>query len=290
MKKIITLELKKAFANKLFFLAIIIGCLIAIYGVYTMANYYLGMIADDKSLGASLGYKFNPRIPSFILFNCWIGMTVFTMASTLFYLAAPLLAALPYCWSYGEEKYNGYCCAIMVRSGKKQYLYAKYIAIFASGGSAFVIPQLFSIFITAAFIPTMKPPTAYDMSYGIWGGTFLADTFYEHPFLYIAFFLIIDFIFGGLLACLSFTAASVIKYKVVLTLLPFVFLLSADYLIKLLYLVPGIKYIELSPYYFLRACPAQYPFSGFAMLMWIAALFLVTISVCLIRERKIDVC
>lgn len=144
----------------------------------------------------------------------------------MYFFVFPLLVAIPYGWSYCEEKNNEYNRIIVVQSGAKTYLLSKYIAVFLSGAVAMVVPLLFNFILTAMFFPAVTPVVIYDTAYGVFGNSLMSMFYYTVPFLYVFLYICIDFVFCGFISCISFSLSSFVKYKSVVVILPlFIFLI-----------------------------------------------------------------
>ena len=228
MRNILKIELKKGLKNKFFVISLIIGLVIALWGF--LYNYYLHV--DHVELMNSLMQQDPNFIKNFVaestVFNSWIGGEAFSLASVLYFFVFPLLIAIPYGWSYAEEKSNGYVKTVVVKSGKKQYFLAKYITVFVTGGLAMVIPLVINFLLTMLVIPSITPLPEYLTSYGIVGDSLMSILYYTKPFLYVFIYLVVDFFYCGLLACIGLTASSFIKQKWVVVIIPF-FLLFGSY-------------------------------------------------------------
>ena len=169
---VLKLELKKAFKNKFFWISVVLGCLITLLSFEHMVNmYYEGMSAIS---GNSTDIIYDPHIGINTVFNCWIGGEPFSLGSSIYFFVFPLLIALPYGWSYSEERKCGYRRMMIAKTGKKKYYCAKYVAVFLSGGVAMVLPLIFNFWMTLLVVPAILPDVTMNMFYGVFGGSFLA--------------------------------------------------------------------------------------------------------------------
>lgn len=288
MKNIVRLEIRKAFQNKLFWSAVIIGAAITLLSFVYYTGLYMDQ-AQQKQAVMDTSVIFNPMTESFVLFNSWIGGEPFSMGSSIYFFAFPLLVAIPYGWSYCEEKKNGYIRDMVIRSGRTPYYFAKYIAVFLSGGAAMSIPLVFNFLMSAMIFPAVTPNVIYDTMYGVFGGSLMSILYYTAPFLYIIAYLCIDFVFGGLIACISFAMTSVIKNQVGVVAAPFFLILALHYSRRLVYTSFTVHYKEISPLFFLRPAQAAYAASWTVIIVEAVILFLVTMSVSMIWERRHEI-
>lgn len=284
------IECKKAICNKLFFWVILIGCAITMFSFFPMLQSYIRDITDFERFSQEFSYERNPLMPLKTLFNHWIGSEAVTAGSVDYFFLFPILIAIPYGWSYCMERRSGYIKNMIIRTGNYRYYLSKYIALFLSGGLAMVVPLLFNFLLMAAFIPAVTPDPYYITGYGIISSSFLSELFYTNPFLYVFLYLLVDFIYCGLIACLSFSFAVFVKNRVIVVLLPFFVLLGFDYICNsFIYTSNSVIYTELSPMNFLRAVPAVYNTNGFVVSIGAAILFMFTFLTAVIRESRNEI-
>lgn len=282
----IRLECKKAVCNKFFLLAILIGCgITASSFVPDIQPYY-----RDLSFLREIQGPHNPYLPLESLFNHWIGSEAVSAGSGNFFFIFPLLIAIPYGWSYCAERRSGYLRSVVLRAGKLRYYGAKYLAVFVTGGLAMVVPLMFNFLVTALFVPAVTPDPSYQTGYGIAGASLLSLVFYTRPFLYVFLYLLLDFAFCGLLACLCFALAAFIKSRVVVVMLPLFILLAFQYFCNsFIYASFTGIHKELSPMYFLRPAPAAYDASWAVIGAEAAVLFLFTFFFSVVRGTRHEI-
>lgn len=277
MQSMLKLEVKKAFKNKFFWIAITIGCLITLLSfIPNVSSYYQDVEKAKQYLINSKDIS-EPYTYVRTLFNKWIGGEPFSIGTAIYFFVFPLLVALPYGWSYSEEKQNGYRRMMISRVGKKEYYIGKYVAVFLSGGIAMILPLLVNLWMIAMCIPVVLPDVTASMFYGVFGSSFLSEVFYTAPHIYILAYLLIDFIYGGLLACISFSISAIIKQKWVAVIVPFIVLLSVHTITRFIYSDATIIYREISPLYFLRGVDARYSSTGTVIFLFGLILLVVSI-------------
>ncbi|MDD6071573.1 MAG: hypothetical protein PUC12_12305 [Clostridiales bacterium] len=207
MKKQIIVELRRVLCSKGMLSALIVGISIVLWHQWQ--------------------YVWNPSVS---LYNCycpesvyynWIGASCFPIQSYLFYMILPILASLPAGLSYFMDLHTGYYRQLYLRNRKKEYLTAKYISAFLSGGFAVVIPLIISIYMTAMRFPALRPEEIMD--YGPNRTSVGFFLFYEHPWLYILLFLAIDFVFAGGFATISLLSSFFTEQKFAILIMPFAF-------------------------------------------------------------------
>ena len=270
MKQTLKLEILKAFKNKFFVAAILIGCVITFLS-------FLNAIILTENFNANMAD--NPTLAMNTLYNNWIGGEVFSLATSLYFFIFPLLIAIPYGWSYCEEKKTGYMKSVVTRSGKRAYFSAKYIAVFLAAGSAMVIPLVFNLVMVAMVVPAVKPEPVYNIYYAVFGKSLMSGLFYSHPLLYEIFYLCIDFVFAGLLAEISLAMSSFIKQKWICVGCPFLVCLMISFARKYVYVSSTTTYKEISPLFFLRPASAMYDADWRIIIGMAAVIFLITFGI-----------
>lgn len=182
------------------------------------------------------------------VFAKWMGGENTSAFSALYYFILPILAAIPYGGSFKEDIQGGYIRQMMIRSKRKSYYSAKYIAVFLSAGCIAVIPLLFNFMLTALILPCIKPQ-ANTALFPLFSYSMLGDLFYSSPFLYLAIYFLINFVYIGLLGTLSLLATYICDNIFTVPLVPF-------FLYLFLYALTQITgHVQLCPYGFLR--PSQ---------------------------------
>lgn len=289
MIELIKIELRKALKNKIFYATILVAIGITILSlIYSLSIYKKSNIGIDEYAKAN-SIVYNPDVQTNILFNEWIGGEGGSLGTVIYYFIFPILCALPYGWSFCTEKKNGYRKTIIVQSGKKEYFVAKYIATFISGGLVMVLPLIANFMMTACFFPAVKPFVVYDIYYAVFPKNMMAELFYSRPFLYVFLYLCIDFIFCGILTCLCISAATFIRQKYVVMIIPFLLCLGINFFMNSTYDNSKSGYKELSPFYFLKPIQSRYP-STFAIVGGMALiLFIITFVITQIWERKHEI-
>ena len=286
MCSVLKLELKKAFKNKFFWISVVLGCLITLLSFEHMVNmYYEGMSAIS---GNSTDIIYDPHIGINTVFNCWIGGEPFSLGSSIYFFVFPLLIALPYGWSYSEERKCGYRRMMITKTGKKKYYCAKYVALFLSGGVAMVLPLIFNFWMTLLVVPAILPDVTMNMFYGVFGGSFLAELYYTVPFLYVAIYLFIDFVYCGFLVCICMAVSGIVRQKWGVVLIPFLLLLFVHVITDYIYSDPSVAYKELSPLYFLRGVEVRYSFSGSIILLFAIGLLVISL-IGIIKEYRNEI-
>lgn len=118
----------------------------------------------------------------------------------------------------------------------------------------------------------------------------MSDLFYTYPFLYVFFYLTLDFVYCGLLACICLAVSRWIKQKWVVVILPLFICLALTYGQRFIYTSPmTVQYKQTSPLYFLHPVEIQYPASWFFILISALVIFATTLLIHLVWERSHEI-
>ena len=285
MKRLLQIELKKAFGSKLFWITLALGLLIVSVSAYQNINGYFEF-ADGVKLRREFnaGKVINPLNQVFTLYNSWIGAEVSMPMNSLYYILLPLMAPLAYGWSYFTEKKSGYVKNVVTRIDKKKYYLAKYIAVFLAGGAVVAIPLLVNVLTVACVVPAYQPDIYYQIYYNMYQH-YMAWMFYSMPALYVAYVLVLDFVFAGLIATLSLALTFFVNNRFAVVLLPMLFFMWVQYMQDLAR--QTFPYISpFSPQEFLKAY-------GDSVLLWVVVwgigLLVVTLGIVYGKGAKDDV-
>lgn len=207
MIKLIKLELRKAVRTKGFLAAIGIGLVISILQSYWFYNNVFINNNENfeylMSLSPTDSHYFDLWFETAFL-EGWLGCETYSPYNNLFYLVMPLLAVLPFGHSLYMEWNKGYSSQILIRSNKKMYFTAKFLAVFLSGGLAVAIPLIFNLITTVCYLPIIAgDPVSMQTAVsniGLW-----PNLYYNYPLLYAFAYIALDFICGGLMACMALT-------------------------------------------------------------------------------------
>lgn len=249
--RLLKIELRKAINNKIFMTTLIIASLFALFSAWYKIDSYFYYI--EQSIYMSAG---NPMTQGSSLFNHWIGGEFSSLGFTLFFTLLPIIAVLPYGWSYFTENKAGYVKSVVIRSGKWQYFLTKYIGVFTAGGLVVLIPLIVNLLIVASFIPAITPTKLYPLSYAVIHGSLWSDLFYTYPLVYVVLYMILNFIFAGLFATMSLTISLFIKNRIAILLIPFFIIFVLHYCRRFM---AYIFYHEISPLNYLHATNLENP-------------------------------
>ena len=257
MKNLLKNELRKAIISKYFLLGLALLLLFAMLSGMFMyenrVNYNPNSILKH-ALDESGNYRTNPDLPIFSFYNSWVGGEAITLYQTIFFYLLPVGAAIPFAWSYHTERKSGYLKNIASRINKKKYFTAKTIAVFISGALVVLIPLVMNILFVSAFVPSTMPFTGYIAYNYIVVSDMFADLYFSNPVLYVALYVLIDTIYGGVFALLSFAVSFYIKNIFVVLFLPFIMVIATGYIRNLaMQKVSGYLFVEFNPVIYLHS-------------------------------------
>lgn len=234
MRNEFKIEFHRAVKSRGLLLSLIVGLLIA-------ASHFVWTVLPLKDNIMISGYPLSA-------FGKWIGGENYSVFPTLYYFTVPVLAALPFAGSYKEDIVSGYIKNVTTRISRKEYLKAKYMVTFLTGGIVAVLPMMVNFLLTAMVLPAILPQSSTGY-FPIFSYSMLGDLFYSYPYIYLLIYMTIDFIFFGLLSTLALVSAYVCDNLFTTILSPFIIYL-------LVYAVTQLTNLHmLCPFGFLR--PSQ---------------------------------
>lgn len=268
MGALIKVELRKLAASPLLYLALAVGVFL---GLADAATTIVGVMSEAGEEDADL------------LWSCyayWMSVRYSTVWATLLYYVLPLLAVIPYAWSLAGERASGYVVEVYSRASRGRYFGAKALAAFLVGGAVAVIPQVLNFLTLMAFFPLAIPDVFDAMYLGIFEDNLWAELFYSVPALYVALYLLLDFLYCGLWAVLVLAIGYTTKNRVVVLAAPYLALVILQFVNeRIFFYLGGIRGIQLSVFENLHAYSVKYVQSGGVILaelvlMLVAALLL----------------
>lgn len=250
MKNILSIEVKKAFSGTAFKItlaiasAIVLWHLVYLYGF--MQQLYLEAVPD----------RFTGQ---YNLFCWWLPLDCLSPQYVIFFYLFPLIACMPYAWSCIAERETTYDMQPIVRIGAKKYLFSKLIACFLAGGVVIALPLALDLFGAALFSPATLPTVNFSMP-GIPKGGFQSRLLYSNPWVFCIEFLMMDFLWAGAIASLSFCFAVSSKKKLMGIIMPVLSVYIWDFIapvLSMLFYDKAGDYLEFSVLQLLHACPLR---------------------------------
>lgn len=276
MRRTLKIELKKALFGTAFKITFTIAFIIVLWHLISIYG-LMRQLPLEAAPGRFTG-KYN-------LFYWWLAIDCVSASYAVFFTLFPLFACLPYAWSFMNDRKKKYDYQQITRCGTRNYFISKYLAVFISGGLVIALPLLIDLLGAALFSPATLPSITFSMP-GFSKGGFLTSMYYTHPWLFCIAFLMVDFLWGGAIASLSFLFALLYEASVFGVIMPVFALYIWDVIsafVKQLYTLKTGKYLEFSVLRLLHACtnspnPAWLQLSIIAALMLISGLAALTLS------------
>ena len=251
MIRCVRAELNKAFKNRMFLISLGIGLLIC--GIDVIQNALTVRSLTETMLSLD---DISKSVEGFSLFDGWIAVNGSTFGNMVFYFVWPILAVLPFGWSYTEERKSGLFDQVVSRVGRKAYFVSKYMAVFVSGGAAVALPVLADLLVNALICPYCVPDVVTSLT-PITNGYFLSRLFYTAPWVFAFVWCCVIFLWGGVIACVCLMIGMKFRHQAMALLVPFVTLILLDSVCTLLmgFDALGNGYYELSPLQLAMAAP-----------------------------------
>lgn len=224
MKRLLKYEMNRAFVNPWFYLALVLGCGLAVACVAMSYNGFVngeaGKLAADEWLGFTVGG----------CYGLWMGMGANEAELRyVFFIVAPLLAVMPYAWSYRNDLVDGTANQIAARATKGSCLLARSAAVFLSAFAVIAVPYLLNLSILACLVPAYTPDIAEVLSLAVESPSVWSELLYTKPLLYVLITVCANAALCGLWALVVLGISTRIDNRVVLLVLPYVVLLVWNY-------------------------------------------------------------
>jgi len=203
MKKSICFEIRRAFAEKSFYIALLIGMMICMSDLILFYSQYDS--GEEK-----------------ILIQAWIGTDFQFAYNSLYYVLFPVIACLPYAGTLYEDMASGYDKNIITRISRINYVTSKCISAFIAAFISVTLPLLINMFLAAGIYPNHVPEKLTFLSAGVIDCNLFPILFNTRPALYILVFIFIDGMFAGLLAMVSLAVSKWTKSLFTSIVFPFV--------------------------------------------------------------------
>lgn len=219
MSKLLAIELKRAFSSSGMVAALLVGCALAIHhfvASVTAGCYLTGFEAEAERLGSMV------FAPDF-LWGCWMGADGTQFHGYLLLLLMPVLAGLPHAASYVEDRANGYLVTVFSRVERRSYYASKWLATFVSGGVVSSLPFALNFLLFLTVYPVVDP--VIGSGHCVAGvNAIFSSVYFSHPLAWVVLWICVLFVAGGLMATLGLAVTPLTEYRLVVHVLPFLFL------------------------------------------------------------------
>ncbi len=294
MRKLLKTELKKAIFSKTFLLGAGLLTLFAVLSALYMIEGTVGYNPDYlyESCMENGEFTGNPSFPLTSLYSSWLGGDRVSLMYSLFFNLMPVGAAIPFAWSYHCERKCGYLKNIATRINKKYYYISKTVAVFVSGALAVLISYIVNILMVSAFIPYYDPWIGYNFYNLVYFGTLWSDLFFTNPTLHMILYVVLNALYGGIFALLSFAVSFYIRNYVGILIAPFLLMLAAGYAESSIYnnffknVFPLTEYV---PTYFLHSRSIRYSGTFWSVLLVTIILFAFIFATIYFKGKKNEI-
>ena len=294
MKNLIKIELKKSIFSKTFLLGAallsLFAVLSAVYSIESWSGYnpdYLYKYCMENGK-----YISNPDFPLYSFFGAWLGGDTLSLAYTLFFTFLPIGASIPYAWSFHSEKKNGYIRNIAIRTNKINYYIAKGISVFISGALAVFIPYIINILLVSTFIPYYPNWAGYNFYNLVFFGNMWSDLFFSNPILHTMLFVMLNTLYGGIFALLSFAVSFYVKNIIAIIFGPFLFMIISGYVESIVvnqFFQNSLTVFEFVPTHFLHSRAIYNQVNGTYVLLITLILLSFSILTIIIKGKRNEI-
>ena len=223
MKILIKNELDRAFKNKWFYITLIVCLAIIIYDMCSVVIPTRNALDTYVEAG---GYP----IPN--IYNRWMELNNLSVASKLLHFIFPLLVCIPYSMSIYTDVESGYIYNIILRIEKKKYFLAKLITQFITGFAVVMSVMTVSFILTSMLLPEGNPMPGLLYHYGALN--IFGRIFYKCPLLTVFLMILLESVLFGLISCLSYTFAYILKNGVMVLISAFTIYFFEEVVLPLL--------------------------------------------------------
>ena len=237
-------EIYKSLHNKLFAISMIIAFIVQLFNVQPnceFRNFALEQYLITSGMGGVSNKIFFESID---IYTFWIGIDGVSMGCYLSKYLIPILAVLPFGWSFLSEQKKGYQIQTVSRIGKANYFISKYIATFISGAlpTAFI---MLSNYAVLALICPLHTPSIDSLTTGIQIGMIGSSLFYKNAFLFMLMWTGISSLWAGTLAGLTMVASQFMKTGIFVMLFPFFITILWDNICNVIINNPNLSFLNL---------------------------------------------
>lgn len=221
MTRFLKLEIKRVLKSKRFWIAISIGCVIAILHYIITAYNFIGVSEWSlEPINKEEFGDFGTRSPN-TWYESWIGGEWYSLFSYVFFMILPLLSVITLGDSLVFDKVSGYSKNLFIRGKRKDYYFARFISSFISGGIVVIVPLFLNILLYCTTLPSLTPEVARGTS-PIFADCMWSELFYSHPMVYVVLYLLIILVFSGLFSAFAAAIGSLTENKFLPLVFPFI--------------------------------------------------------------------
>ena len=214
MGEILKEEVRRSLRSRGMLMSLVIG------GIIAAAQLIQYQIPKSRWNLTTSAFEDFPIVYPFSAADSWLSGGAVDLEAFLFFLLIPILAVLPFGTSYFSDRMSGFLKGVYMRTSRRTYLTAKYIAVFLSGGLAVILPLALNLLCALELLPNLVPQSVLPHNL-ICAANLFYQVYFSHPILYTVIFLCIDFVMGGIWACTALACSFLSDYKIVAAVCPF---------------------------------------------------------------------
>lgn len=263
MRAFLKIECKRVIKSWGFRTSVLIGALIS------LTQYIMVVFPMRQYLDTYEKAELSMIMPHTV-FTKWLGGEAISVQHFLLLMILPLICVVPWSISTYTDRKEGIVKNYFIRAQKCHYYSAKYIVNFIVGGVVSIFPLISNLMLTSATLPSLKPEVSTG-TFAIRTDSLFADLFYSRPYIYIFTYLLIIFVFCGIVSCFATSIGILLDNSFTIILLPFIMHLF------LYTMCSSVNMQKYAPFYFLD--PFQNASSVSFEIILIEALILILISI-----------
>lgn len=214
--RLLRMEMSRALSSPPFVVSLTTATLLAITLAVMQGSYYVDIIQQATEHSDTVWS--NPFAHG--AYSEWLPMVSVAPLANLFFLILPLLCSTAYGWSLRSDLDGGYAASLITRCGSLPFYSARSCAVFLCGGLVVALPLIANYLALLCFLPAYHPSVSDVIYTGIWFKTLCSDLFYTNPPIYMIARTMLDFILGGLWACVSLSVSQALRNKLAIVVIP----------------------------------------------------------------------
>ena len=135
----------------------------------------------------------NPHWAINSIYQLWIGNNLHNNYSKILFYVLPIEISL-FCFYLCNLRRS----ELKTNNGLKELLHISILS-----GSIASATLLFNFFVLLLFIPVVSPDSIYNIYYSYFSKDFLSHIYYTNPLVYVLFYLFLNWVYFGLIGCIS---------------------------------------------------------------------------------------
>ena len=224
MKRLLKIELERAFRNKWLYITLFIELVLVIVDVSTVA------IPARRAYEEFYIPLRDYQIPGAYCFWMLVhNSSIYKLCHFLF----PLLISIPYVSTIYSDIKGNYIYNITSRTNKKNYYISKLITQFIVGMTVVAFSLISSFILTAAVLP-LEHPTKASAEYPLSVQKAFPQLFYNHTLIAVIIFIILESVIFGIIGCIGFVFAYLLNNMIMVILSTFI-IYYMDFILSNLY-------------------------------------------------------